>query len=98
MRRVFLATCVLAAVCFFPARSMSAQLICPGDCQGNECHNNGFDPCNQGCIPVIIQGHVTCQPRPCICPGGITARPWDDYSEPMAIPTKQEAEDPKPGA
>jgi hypothetical protein len=80
VQRLLCAVAVLALL-VTPART-SADALCPGHCESTECHNGVNDPCNQGCQMVVQGGHLVCRFFGCICPGGLSSRPWDAYSMP----------------
>lgn len=58
---------------------LADTILCPGHCDGNECHNGANDPCNQGCRTSIHGTHTVCGPWPCICGSGLSGRPWDNH-------------------
>jgi len=74
---------LLLAVLVIAAPVSYGQGVCPGECQGFECHNPTGGDCHGGC--KTQNNH--CFPTTCICPTGITKDPWAVHSEAVADAT-----------
>lgn len=63
--------------------------VCPGQCQGTECHNCTGCTCPQACT----QTPTTCKPWiHCICEPGIPLDPWAAHSEAAPTPPVLQSE------
>jgi hypothetical protein len=77
---------IVIASLWFPSTAF-AQNVCPGQCEGGFCHNCTGCTCPQACQ---AGGPTGCRPWfGCICPTGISADPWGDYSQDFDEPASE---------